>query len=224
MPLRTKHFGSALLAGLLLTGGAHAAPVYLNIDNIDVMVGAGTSPGSFNNTFNGGQTIDKVIDAPSAIAEEFHNQSTHIWFTADELGGGLELEFDFGTEYDITTLHFWNYTAEGFDVDNLSFTFFNDARVEVGSLDVIPDLGSSPGILAQDYLLAAPLNVQYVTVFLSGDNRQVDFQNIGFTAELSTAEPPDPTDPPTTTVPEPGSLGLLMMAGLLASCRRFRTG
>jgi len=33
--------------------------------------------------------------------------------------------------------------------------------------------------------LAAPLNVQFVTAFLTGSNRQVDFQNIGFTAEIS---------------------------------------
>ena len=67
---------------------ASTESLYLNIDNISVSVGSGTSSGSFNNTFSNGNTIDKVIDAPSADAEEFHNQTTHIWFTAAETGGG----------------------------------------------------------------------------------------------------------------------------------------
>ncbi len=174
--------------------------VYLNLDNITVAVGPNTSPGTFNNTFSGG-TIDKVIDAPSADAEEFHNQTTHIWFTADDPGGGLELVFEFGTDYDITTLHFWNYTAEGFDVDNIDFSFANSLGAEVGTLSIQPDLGSSPGIRAQDIPLAAPLNVRSVTAFLTGSNQQVDFQNIGFTA--------------TESVPEPGTFLLLGMTGLL---------
>jgi hypothetical protein len=148
-----------------------------------------------------------------AGAEEFHNQAAHIWFTTNELGGGLQLRFDFGVEFDIGTLHFWNYTSEDFDVDSIVFTFFNVANSEVGSLALSPALGSSPGIRAQDIVLAAPLNVRYVTAFLSGSNRQVDFQNIGFTAEVSDPEPP--------SVPEPGTLGLLAL-GLLGMSSRFR--
>lgn len=205
---------------------AVAAPIYLNETNISVAVGAGTSPGSFNNTFNGGNTINKVIDAPSADAEEYHNQSTHIWFTADSVGGGLELAFDFGQEYDISTLHFWNYTAESFDVDEIDFTFFSASNTEVGSLEVLPELGSSPGITAQDITLSAPLNVQYVLAFLTGSNRQVDFQNIGFTAELSDPidpDPdPDPTDPDPIPVAEPGTVGLFSIA-LVSLLGRFRS-
>ncbi len=193
----------------LLAMQVGAAPVYLNIDNISVAVGAGTSPGTFNNTFSGGETISKVIDAPSAAAEEFHNQETHIWYTADAVGGGLELVFDFGRAYDISTLHFWNYTSEAYDVDNINFTFYDGAHGFQGSLSVSPDLGSSPGIRAQDIELAAPLNVQYVTAILSGSNRQVDFQNIGFTAEVS-------------QVPVPAAFWLFgsAVAGLLVSRRK----
>ncbi|NNF17380.1 MAG: PEP-CTERM sorting domain-containing protein [Gammaproteobacteria bacterium] len=190
----TTQFGKTFKALLLLSLMALSLPsqassagisdVYLNIDNISVSVGAGTSPGTFNNTFNGGQTIDKVIDAPSADAEEFHNQTTHIWFTASEIGGGLELVFDLGIAYDITTLHFWNYTGEGYDVDNIVFDFFN-GTTNVGTVEIEPDLGTSPGITAQDILLAAPLNVTSVVAFLTGSNREVDFQNIGFTATVS---------------------------------------
>jgi len=59
---------SFALAGLAAAGPA-AAATYLNSSNITVAVGAGTSPGdfnnNFNNNFNNGATITKVIDAPS---------------------------------------------------------------------------------------------------------------------------------------------------------------
>lgn len=202
---------SFALAGLAAAGPA-AAQTYLNGSNITVTVGAGTSPGGFNNTFNNGATITKVIDAPSAAAEEFHNQQTHIWYTADSLGGGLELRFDFQTEYDLSVLHFWNYTSEDYDVDSVSFTFYSGANVQVGTLSVAPALGSSPGIRAQDITLAAPLNVRYVTAFLTGSNRQVDFQNIGFTADVSAPIPE----------PETASLMALGLVGLLLAARRQR--
>ncbi|MDF1817082.1 MAG: PEP-CTERM sorting domain-containing protein [Immundisolibacteraceae bacterium] len=205
-----SYLGRLITMGVALVGSmsAFAAPIYLNDTNISVSVGSGTSAGSFNNTFNGTSTIEKVIDAPSADAEEFHNQTTHIWFTAASPGGGLELLFDFGVEYDITTLHFWNYTSESFDVDNVDFTFFNNANLQVGALSIAPALGSSGGISAEDIALAAPLNVQYVTAFLTGSNQQVDFQNIGFTADLS------------TPVPEPGVIYLLAFGLLILFASR----
>ncbi len=186
--MKNKYFSVfmvLIVSSLFSLSTAEAVPVYLNNTNMTVEVGSGTSPGSFNNTFSNGNTIGKVIDAPSATAEEFHNQTTHIWFTAAQLGGGLELKFNFNQSYDISMLHFWNYTSESYDVDNIDFTFFNNTNTQVGSLSISPDLGSTPGIKAQDILLAAPLNVQFVTAFLTGSNKQVDFQNIGFTAEVS---------------------------------------
>lgn len=204
----TKNIFSIFISCVLSlsTMGALAGPIYLNQSNITVSVGAGTSPGTFNNTFDNGQTINKVIDAPSADAEEFHTQASHIWFTANEVGGGLELIFDFLVEYDLAILHFWNYTAEAFDVDQIDFTFYNSLNIEVGELSVFPSLGTSPGITAEDILLAAPLNVQYVSAFLTGTNRQVDFQNIGFTAQRS--EPVPVPEPSTIILTGLGLLGL----------------
>lgn len=191
--MKASVFQMAALMGLacIVSGPTHAQSVYLNRDNISVLVGPGTSPGSFNNTFSGGATIEKVIDAPSAAAPEFHDQQTHIWYTASAPGGGLQLLFDFGIAYDISTLHFWNYDGESYDVDNVAFTFFDAANLEVGALGVAPALGSSPAIYAQDIPLAAPLNVRYVTAFLTGSNQQVDFQNIGFTATVSPVPEPE---------------------------------
>lgn len=212
--------GKRFLGGLTLTAfwgmssTAIAAPIYLNDTLISVSVGAGTTATTSNNTFNNGQTIGKVIDAPSADAEEFHNQTTHIWFS----GGALELLFDFNQEYDISTLHFWNYTGETYDVDNIDFTFFDSSSTQVGSLSVMPALGTSPGISAEDISLAAPLNVQFVSAFLTGTNDQIDFQNIGFTAEVSTPVTP-------AAVPLPAGLPLMLSGifGLGYLARRKKT-
>ena len=210
--------GVAASVGFFGAASVDAAPVYLNQTNISVSVGAGTTSTSSNNTFSGGQTIDKVIDAPAADSEEFHNQTTHIWYSGP-VGSGLELLFDFGVQYDLSTLHFWNFPGEGFDVDNIDFTFFDASNTQVGALSVAPALGSSPGIRAQDIVLAAPLNVQFVTAFLTGSNGAIDFQNIGFTANLSTdrctIDPTDPIcNPVGTPVPEPDSIALLAIAML----------
>jgi len=207
-----------ILLTMLLSFTTRATPIYLNHTNISVAVGAGTSAGSFNNTFSGGNTIDKVIGADSADAIDNHNQSSHVWFTAASIGGGLELVFNFGQAYDLTTLHFWNFTGESYDVDNIDFTFYDSSNALLGNLSIMPELGSASGILAQDISLPAPLNVQYVTTFLTGTNRQVDFQNIGFTAELSATNPNNPT----TSVPEAPTFYFLLSALLLFVSQRVK--
>lgn len=183
---------------------SQTSTVYLNRDNIAVSVGAGTSAGSFNNTVTGSgfgtmdSAIQKVIDAPSAAASEVHTQVTHIWWTAEQNGGGLELVFDFGVSYDITTLHFWNYAHDNYSADQVDFMFFDSIGQLIGQQTINPaHSGSESNITAQDYALVSPLNTRSVKAFLTGTNRQVDFQNIGFTANVS-----DPSlDPGTSTTP-----------------------
>ena len=65
-------------------------------------------------------------------------------------------------------------------------------------------------------VLAAPLNVQFVTAFLTGSNREVDFQNMGFTAEVSAPR----------NVPDGGATAALFCLALggVASARRFMVG
>jgi len=199
---------------------AVSVPIYLNSTNISVSVGSGTTSATSNNTFGSGGnqfTIEKVIDAATATSLELHNQSTHIWYSGGGPGAGLELLFDFGQQYDLETLHFWNFFGETFDVDNIEFSFFDENSTSVGSLSIAPELGDFPSIAAQDIDLAAPLNVQFVTAFLTSTNQQIDFQNIGFTASLSTDRCTiNPSDPVCGSigVPEPTG-GAILLASLI---------
>lgn len=200
---------------LLLTAGfaGNAQAIYLNDSNISVALGSSMAAEPFANRTTAA-SLASVIDAASATTKEFHTQSTHVWVS----GGSLELDFDFGTEYDLTTLHFWNYWGEGFDVDNISFTFYDSLSSFVGTLSVVdPFLGGyleagpfsdSTPLSAQNYLLSFPSKVQYVNAVLTGSNSEVDFNNIGFTGQLSICAT-DPTLPGcTNSVPVPGTLFL----------------
>lgn len=199
---------AAVIAGF--AGSAVAAPVYLNEANITVALGASHAGDAavFANRDND-ESLASVIDAPTATSTEFHTQTTHVWVNASSspgTDGALELDFDFGVEYDLKAMHFWNYHSEGFDVDTIVFNFYDAVRTLVGSLTESPLLGNTDGsdgtpISPEDYLLAFPTNVRYVNALLTGSNGQVDFNNIGFTAEVS-----DPTP-----VPEPASLALLAL-------------
>ena len=197
-----------IAAALLLGagGGAHAALQYLNDQNITVALGSSMAPEPFSNR----STVDSlasIIDAPSAAVSEEHNQSTHVWIN----GGTLELDFDLGTEYDLTMFHFWNYFGEDFDVDDIDFAFFDTANNPVGSLlDVVPALGGNP-IFAEDYMLSFPSNVQFVNAVLSGTNDQVDFNNMGFTGELSS-----------TVIPEPSTWTFFTLCAAFAGLARKR--
>lgn len=175
-------FSSAVGLSLALGSvGVSAAPVYLNSSNMTVALGASMAPEPFVNTTTA-DALSNAIDAPTAASGEIHNSpGTHVWINS----APLELDFDFGMEYDLTSLHFWNYYTETFDVDQIAFKFFDASNTQVGTLDFAPDLGTPTPLTAQNYLLNFPSKVQYVNAFFSGTNGQVDFNNIGFTGELS---------------------------------------
>ena len=168
-----------------INGVVNAETAYLNGENITVSLGSSMAPDPFENR----STVDSlasIIDALSAEESEIHDQTTHVWVS----GGSLELNFDLGVEYNLTMLHFWNYFSEGFDVDNIDFTFFDSSNSLVGSLlNVTPELGGggSNPIFAENYALSFPSNVQFIKAVLTGTNNEVDFNNIGFTGELSTS-------------------------------------
>ena len=212
---------AAAAVSFLSASAVQAAPIYLNVDaGITVSVGSGSIGGFVN--VSEAQSLANVIDLDAATDPDFHNQSSHVWWS----GGPLELIFDFHDEYNLTSLHFWNYFTEAFDVDNIGLNFFDSLAANMGSLNVVPALGG-PGtpnemIVPQTIGLAAQ-NVRFVSAVLTATNSQIDFNNLGFTGELSSPGPgPDPAPGPgngPTPVPEPSALGLLSV-GLLVLVRR----
>lgn len=191
-----------------------AAPLYLNNTNITVALGPSMTADPFQNR-TAAASLASVIDLPTAGSTEFHNQSTHVWVS----GGTLELNFDLLIEYDLLQLHFWNYHSEDFDVDDIDFRFYTGANELAGTLfDVGPALGNNSGsdanpISAQTLNLSFPSKVRYVNAVLSGSNGQVDFNNLGFTAEVT---------PGTSGVPEPGTFALAVSSLIVLRLLRRR--
>lgn len=225
-PLRSGLCAAVGAVALAMPTTVLAAPVYLNAasgvtvalgGSHDAAVAANPTYGPFAN-LSIAASLANVINAPTASAAEFHSSpSSHVWVS----GGHLELVFDFGAEYDLSAMHFWNYHSEDYDVDQIVFTFYDGAGALVGSLTEEPRLGNTDGsdgtpITPEAYLLDFPRQVRYVNAWLTGSNGQVDFNNIGFTAVLSNLDP-DPS-----SVPEPSSLALLLapLGGLLWKRRR----
>jgi len=159
--------------------------VYLNEQNTIVSLGEGMLAEPFQNR-SAADSLASIIDAGAADSPEDHNQQTHVWVS----GRPLSLRFDFGTEYDLRQLHFWNYFAEDFDVDNVDFTFFDESNNVVGNLlNIVPKLGgnSTNPIFSETIPLSFPSNARFVNAVLTGSNNEVDFNNIGFTGKLSSA-------------------------------------
>lgn len=205
---------SVCLATVLACAGvAGAAPIFLNNSNASVALGPLMPAEPFANRTTAA-SLASIMDLPTAASSELHNQSTHVWVS----GGILELRFDLGIEYDLTTFHFWNYHSESHDVDDIDLQFFDASNALVGTIsNVVPALGNGTGsdsspIFAQNIALSFPSRVRFVTAVLSGSNNQVDFNNMGFTGELSNPQ----------GVPEP-STWLLLGSGMLAlGWRRWR--
>jgi Ca2+-binding RTX toxin-like protein len=157
---------------------------YLNIDNMTVALGASMAAEPFVNRTTA-ESLVNMIDAATADTEEVHTQPSHVWISSQP----LEIDFNFGREYDLSELHFWNYHTEQYDVDNVEFVFRNSVNDIVGTLSFQPDLGVGNTQRSQDYTLDFPGSIQYVNAVLTGENGQVDFNNIGFTGEVGPEDP-----------------------------------
>ena len=195
---RNLGFTVAATAAVLLIGAAsEAAPIYLNSSNITVSLGPTMAPEPFENLTTA-VSLANVIDAPSA--DEARTTSARPRMVGQRRT--LELIFDFGTEYDLTTLHFWNYFSEDFDVDNVAFTFFDRRRRE--RRNPRRDAGTWRCRWQPDFrrglrpVFPCPTSGSSHSL-LTGTNGEVDFNNIGFTAELSTI----PTESTGTRHPHP---------------------
>tara|TARA_R110002096_G_scaffold43472_3_gene117264 strand:- start:6856 stop:7566 length:711 start_codon:yes stop_codon:yes gene_type:complete len=191
----------ALIVSAAGTISANAA--YLNFQNTTVALGESMSAEPFANRTTA-DSLASIIDLASPTQNEQHTQTSHVWVS----GGSLELNFAFDAEYDLHTLHFWNYFTETYDIDDISLQFFNDSGALVGALAVQPVTGTHLGsefIAPADYVLAFPTNVRFVNALLTGTNGQVDFNNLGFSGELS-------------QVPVPAAFWLLASAFGVLSC------
>jgi len=118
--------------------------------------------------------IANIIDAPSPTAADPHSDATHVWVK----GSAAELLFDLQGNYQLTTIHFWNFNGEGFDVDSIEFEFLNAAEEVISELTVTPQT-SFERILAEDFPVDVS-GVRYVRAVLGATNNEVEFQNIGF--------------------------------------------
>lgn len=127
--------------------------------------------------------VGNAIDAPTVLSSDFHTQSTHVYIDAD-----ITLELDLGADYDLAYVHFWNYTTEFYDADDVSLVFRDAQGDEVASFDFQPTTAQDP-IYGQDFALSGVFGVRTVDVLVTGTNSQTDFQNIGFTGSRSAAVP-----------------------------------
>ncbi len=117
--------------------------------------------------------IANIIDAPSPTAADPHSDATHVW-----VKGAAELLFDLKADYQLETIHFWNYNTEGFDVDSIAFEFLNAEQETISEITVTPQTGFE-NILAEDFPIEVS-GVRYVRAILTATNNEVEFQNIGF--------------------------------------------
>ena len=118
--------------------------------------------------------MSNVIDATSPTQFDPHTSVSHVWTDAAD----IELRFELSSVYYIEQMHFWNYTEEEYDVDEVTASFYNAADELVKEVIFNPQLGFE-GILAEDIVINAT-DVSYVHVLLSGSNNKAEFQNIGF--------------------------------------------
>jgi len=154
--------------------------VYLNSQQIVLSLGANVAAEPFVN-LSTAESLINAIDASSASSMERYTEESNIQVS----GAGLELVFDLGREYDLETIHFWNYFIEESDVDNIDFRFFNANNQSVGQLlGVEPSIGAGDPITSEDIAVSFQSNVRFIRAIFTADNGEVDFNNIGFTASL----------------------------------------
>ncbi|MFG0305780.1 MAG: GC-type dockerin domain-anchored protein [Phycisphaerales bacterium JB040] len=166
----------------LSTPDTGAQPIYLNDDaGVTVSLGASMAAEPFANRSTA-DSLASIINLDSASDVDTHAQSTHVWVS----GGHLEVDFDLGDSYDLTTMHFWNYYTETYDVDNIDMVFYNESGVEIGQpIGIQPQMSSGNPVVAEHIAVDFPSGVRFINMVLSGTNNQVDFQNLGFTGMLS---------------------------------------
>lgn len=178
-----------LLAALCCVGPLPAAAsTYLNDDaGVTAQLGASMGTNVFQNVSDS-QSLANMIDLDSPGQSDLHSQSSHVYYV--DSATPLEVDFDLGAEYDLVTLHFWNYWLETYSTDLIDFILGDGQGQQVAAPSFVPDEGVNTGeSIAPAHSPFAYGGVRYVNARFSGTNGNVDFNNIGWTGSLSAATP-----------------------------------
>jgi hypothetical protein len=142
--------------------------------------------------------IINAIDLSDPLAEDAHSNcgpgvsgpNCHVWNSA----GPVVFDMHLLEDHDLTLVHFWNYSGETFDVDDVSISFRDAQGIEVASFDFSPGLSQTFAdgypIYAQDFALTGVSGVRTLRIVASGDNASSDFQNFGVTGSPASASIP----------------------------------
>lgn len=132
----------------------------------------------FPATLNGDVDPVKMINKSTALEFDRHFNSTHVYHD----GGDIVARIDLNAVYNLSQLHFWNYTEEAYDADTVTIDFYDIDDQVISQKIFSPQLGFE-NILAEDLSISVN-GVSYLRLTLSGSNSQTEFMNIGFTGVL----------------------------------------
>ncbi len=122
--------------------------------------------------------IENAINAESATTIEIHTEETHV---EAEGVNRMELRFDLRSEYNVTTIHFWNFWDDNSDwnVDEMTFVFFDSANEVIDDIVLVPQNGYED-ISAEDFPVDF-FGVRYIEAEFRSNENRIEFMNIGFT-------------------------------------------
>lgn len=205
---RTKTLLTALAATGLLAGSAQA----------DLITGVTATASGFFNT----RTPDKTVDG-SGLSGGLHDADANssMWFSNQAVGAWIE--FDLGAVYTVDSFKVWNYNEQttGFGGIDNSDRGFNGVTITYGltaaPTTVLADVTSFAKAAgdggAETYDVPTPGELFDVTNFSA---QYIRFTSTSFHGDSAGGL----SEVQFTAVPEPGSLALLGLGGLLIARRR----
>jgi len=220
--ISTKLAAASVNAALLVLSASTTAAQVIDLDAADVTASSELA-GSFN------RTVDQIVDESGLTAGQHTtlDPNNTMWLTTGSGFDGIDpdpwVQFDLGDVYTITSFQVWNYNELAGSVD-LTTRGVKGVSVEYGLNE---SLGSTvPGI--NQFAQADATNTYTGEVFngfAPFDARYIKFDidegiNVGNYGDTNTFYGLSEVQFTGTLVPEPGSLALLAIGGLLIARRR----